>query len=249
MPVDFFAFEGVGAGMSNPAVVATMENPAWIKKFPELAAIRDEAGLAALRAASIQTFPAGTRLLSRGDVCQNFLLLLGGTVRIYQTGESGREIALFRLNAGELCVLSLMSTMSAPYSAAAVAEEDIEAAMIPPAYFQDAMARSDAFRALVLTTLAQRLAETMALVEQVAFRKLDLRLACRLGQLFGQQNNRSLHVTHQDLATDIGTTREVISRMLKEFERMGCIRLKRGEIELLSYDTLSRLSCPVPAFL
>lgn len=94
----------------------------------------------------------------------------------------------------------------------------------------------------VLTTLSRRLGQMMALVEQVAFRQLDLRLAWLLGRLFGQCSASRLQITHQEIAMELGTSREVVSRMLKEFERMGCIRLGRGEIELLSPDTLSRLT-------
>ena len=86
----------------------------------------------------------------------------------------------------------------------------------------------------------------MALVEQVAFQRLDLRLAGLLKQLFNQNQGAPLEVTHQALALELGSTREVISRMLKEFERNGCIRLRRGLIELLSTETLTRLTSPVP---
>lgn len=217
----------------------------WIEIFPTLAAIRDKAGLDALRAARLVRFPAGTALMRHGVPCKAFVLLARGSVRIYQTGEDGREIVLYRARAGELCVLTLSDLAAARrYSANATAEEDVEIVHIPAEKFRDAMARSEAFRGYVLSSLAQRLGELMALVEQVAFRHLDLRLACLLGQLFGQRNTASLRVTHQELANELGTTREVVSRLLREFEAIGCIRLKRGEIELLSHETLSRLSCP-----
>jgi len=215
----------------------------WLSVFPELATIQDAAGLSAFRAAKLQTFPSGTKIMHPGMSCDHVILLVRGIVRVFEAGESGREIALYRLNPGELCVLSLKSLMtSEAYSAGAMAEKEIEVAMIPKLQFKDALAGSENFRSYVLTTLSQRLGQMMSLVEQVAFRQLDLRLAWLLGHLFGQSSSPHLHITHQELALELGTSREVISRMLKEFERMGCIILRRGEIELISSETLKRLT-------
>lgn len=230
----------------NSSASATTDLP-WLANFPGLSGIADTAGTAALQAAVLHTFPAGTPLMRHGDPCESFVLLARGTVRVYQSDESGREIVLFRVRAGELCVLTVSDLAAArPYSANATAEEEVDMVIIPAAKFRDALARSDAFRAYVLSSLAQRLCGLMGLVEQVAFQRLDLRLACLLGQLFGQRNTAILRVTHQELAHELGTSREVISRFLKEFETLGCIRLRRGEIELLSPETLSRLGCPTP---
>lgn len=230
--------------LSISEVVETIE-PVWLREFPGLTGIRDEAGLAALRSAKVCNFPAGTPLMQHGDPCESFILLTRGTARVFHAGEGGRELLLFRVRAGELCVLTLSDLTSArAYSANAVAEEPVNLVIIPADKFRDALARSEGFRTYVLSSLAQRLCDLMALVEQVAFQRLDLRLACLLGQLFGQRNTASLRITHQELANELGTSREVTSRLLKEFENMNCIRLKRGEIELLSSDTLSRLSRP-----
>jgi len=230
--------------MSSPA----LPDVPWLSAFPDLAGVRDAAGSVALQAASAHRFPAGTRIVHAGDPCQSFILLAQGTLRVYEVGENGREIVLYRVRSGELCVLTLSNLLAATaYSAGAMAEEDVEVVMIPMLQFQDALARSDAFRSFVISTLSRRMGEVMALVEQVAFRRLDLRLACLLGQLFGENRGDPVEMTHQALAQELGSTREVISRMLKEFERMGCIRLRRGAIELLSPETLSRLSCaPTP---
>lgn len=227
---------------TNRLSTVSAMDPSWLEEFPGLTGIRDEAGLAALRAATLQRYPVGTPLMRHGDPCESFILLTRGTVRVFQTGEGGREILLFRVRAGELCVLTLNDLTSArAYSANAVAEEPVDLVIIPADKFRDALAWSEAFRSYVLSSLAQRLCDLMGLVEQVAFQRLDLRLACLLGQLFGQRNTACLRITHQELANELGTSREVASRLLKEFESMKCIRLKRGEIELLSPETLSRL--------
>jgi CRP/FNR family transcriptional regulator len=216
----------------------------WLLFFPDLAGVQDHAGIAALQAATTHRFTVGTRIVHAGDPCQSFILLAQGTLRVYEVGASGREIVLYRVRTGELCVLTLSNLLAATaYSAGAMAEEDVEVVMIPMPQFQEALAKSDAFRSFVISTLSRRMGEVMALVEQVAFRRLDLRLACLLGQLFGENLGDPVEVTHQALALELGSTREVVSRMLKEFERMGCIRLRRGMIELLSPETLARLTC------
>jgi len=226
--------------MNTPAAGTS----AWLKAFPGLSGVKDATGMAALQAAHVYEFPAGAEIVHSGDPCQSFILLSRGVLRVYEAGESGREIVLYRVRAGEMCVLTLTNLMaSTAYSAGAKAEEDIEVVMIPMTHFQAALSNSEAFRTFVISTLSRRMGEVMALVEQVAFQRLDLRLACLLGDLFSRNQGAPLAITHQALALELGSTREVVSRMLKEFERSGCIRLRRGQIELLSHESLSRLTC------
>jgi CRP/FNR family transcriptional regulator len=226
----------------NAKTLQQNPDPSWLDAFPGLAGVRDAGIEDVIQSARVHSHRAGTRLLKPGDPCESFVLLARGTVRVFQSYESGREIVLFRVRAGELCALTLSDLSAArPYSAHAIAEEDVEIIIIPATKFREALARSEAFRSFVLSSLSHRLCEVMGLVEQVAFQRLDLRLACLLGQLFGQRNTSRLYITHQELANDLGTSREVASRVLKEFEKMGCIRLGRSEIELLSPETLNRL--------
>ncbi len=216
--------------------------PHPIAAFPALRAITDPAWLDALRVAKELVLPANTVVMRPGDPCTNFLMVMRGRVRIYRFDENGREIALYRVGAGEICVMTLGNLADGlDYSAEAKTEEEVSVLAIPLPYFQRAMAESEAFRNLILSELTRRLTEVMRLVEQVAFQKLDLRLACMLGQLSGQHNTQCLQITHLDVARELGTSREVASRLLKEFERRGCIRLQRGRIEILSPDALARL--------
>lgn len=215
----------------------------WLSVFPGLAAIQDEAWIQALRAAREMVIPPGTVVIHRGDPCQNFLLVTRGTVRVYESSESGREIALYRTQGGDICILTLSNLLSGmDYAAEAVTEDEVGVVMIPMSLFQNAMAHSEAFRNFIMATLARRLSDVMRVVEQVTFQRLDLRLACLLGQLFERNKSAAISVTHEELARELGTSRVVISRLLKEFENMGCIRLGRSEIELLSPQALARLS-------
>lgn len=211
----------------------------WLSLFPELARIADEAWREAASAAQDARVPAGATICRPGDPCVNFVLLAEGTIRVFESGEGGRELVLYRVQPGEMCVMTASHLLQQrPYPAVAVAEGDARLVVIPGRHFQDALDRSNSFRSYVMGTLARRLGDVMEVIGQVAFRRLDLRLACLLGRRFGEKNNPRLEVTHEELARELGTTREVTSRMLKEFERLGCIRLRRGYIECLSLEGL-----------
>lgn len=218
--------------------------PEWLAAFPALAAIRDEAWLKALRSAEEIVIPAGTVVVRRNDPCQNFFLIRQGTLRVYESSESGYEIALYRTCGGEPCILTLSTLLSGDrYAAEAKADGEVRAVAISEAQFRNAMNASGAFRNFIMATLAARLSDVMRAVEQVTFQPLELRLACLLGQLF-ERNNKSntISMTHDELARELGTRRVVVSRLLKEFEQAGCIRLKFRRIELVSSKLLARLA-------
>ncbi len=218
-------------------------NPRWLSVFPELAAMRDEAWMQAVRAAKETTIPAGTVVIHRGDPCSSFILVVRGAMRVYESSENGREIALYRTGAGDICILTLSTLLTGTdYAAEARAENEMNAVMIPVPLFQNAMNQSEVFRNFIMYTLARRLSDVMRVVEQVAFRRLDVRLACLLGQLFERNKSAVISITHEELARELGTTRVVVSRTLKDFERVGCIRLRRGKIKLLSVEDLARLT-------
>lgn len=224
-------------------IPAAAMQPKWLLAYPALMVIRDKAWLQALHAAKEMAMPPGKVVIRRGDPCHHFLMVTQGTVRVYERSESGREIALYRTCAGEICILTLSTLLAGgEYAAEAVTENNVVAVIIPMRCFQNAMTQSEAFRNFILSTLARRLGDVMRVVEQVAFQHLDLRLACLLGQFFERNQSNILSMTHENLAHEMGTTRVVISRILKEFERMGCIRLHRNQIELLSPEALAQLS-------
>lgn len=215
--------------------------PEWLAAFQELAAISDPAWREALRAAKELQLPHGTTVVRRGDPCQSFLLVLEGTIRVYENSEGGREISLYRTCGGELCILTLSGLFaSGHYAAEARTDGAVRVAAIPVALFRRALGESEAFRDFILATLVRRLSDVMRLVDQVTFQHLDLRLACLLGHLFERNRSPSLSTTHEELARELGTDRVVVSRILKEFERMGCIRLRWRRIELVSPEALAR---------
>ena len=231
--------------MSNNSRDIEVENTshALLRGMPDLTSISDDIWREALASSSIVSFPAGKKLIECGDSADNFILLLEGQVKVYETAPNGREICLYRVYAGQVCVLTLTKLLKGPASCAqAVAEEDVTLLAMPQDYFHRLMADSDGFRNYLMKSMATTVTEVMDLVSQITFQRLDLRLACMIGQRSQQQSSERLYMTHQEVANELGTTREVVSRLLKEFEKMGCIKLSRGNIEIVSGETLQRLS-------
>ena len=210
-------------------------------ELPSLDAIDDPAWNAVLASATPVSAPADTVMLCKGDPCSSLLVITKGSLRVHEISEGGREIVLYRVFPGDVCVLSLSSLVDGvPFGAEAITETEVEGFALSPPQFRKALAESEGFRNFVLSTLARRMCDVLARVEEIAFRRLDNRLACTLFQLFEQSGEEMLKITHQDLAKELGTTREVTSRLLKDFEqKQGCIRLRRGAIELLSRDDLA----------
>lgn len=210
-----------------------------LDQYPSLAKHADEACCEMLNEVQMVSIPAGTIMFHESDPCKNFMWLLEGTVRVFKNSAEGREVTLYRVAPGELCLLSLNSLLSGDsYPASAKSEIPVRGLVISAAQFNQSLDISHGFRTYVLQSLTERLSEMISLVSDIAFRRLDLRLACLLGQRFERSAGHPLKITHAELAQELGTTREVISRILKEFERQECISLYRGEIRLVSQDGL-----------
>ncbi|KAA0681803.1 Crp/Fnr family transcriptional regulator [Roseomonas genomospecies 6] len=212
----------------------------WAGAFPALSALEPDA-LALLRARGTRmAVPRGTVLFRIGSLCRNFLMLLDGTVRVQMTSENGREIVLYRVGQGETCILTTACLMTrADYNAEGVAETDLDAIALGAAAFHELLARSALFRDFVFASFGTRLLGMMMLVEEVAFGRIDLRLARFL--VDHRDARGGLDTTHQTLAVELGTAREVVSRQLKEFERRGLVELSRGRVGVRDPDALLAL--------
>jgi CRP/FNR family transcriptional regulator, anaerobic regulatory protein len=177
-------------------------------------------------------FEHGKILFRAGDPCQGLPLVLNGTVKVQMTGLSGHSIVLYRMGADDICTLSIGCLMTGDgFRAEAVVEEDAEVFMVPRGLFDRLMDQSADFRLGIMESYGRRLNDLMLLVEEVAFRRMDERLFQWLEARVGQG---IMTITHQELAVELGTAREVVSRLLKEFERKGMLRLARGKIEFTS---------------
>ena len=208
-------------------------------QYPKLRKHADEACLTGLNNASFIEIAADTMMFDETGPCRNLIWLLEGSVRVYKTSEDGREVTVYRVLPGDLCLLSLNTLLGGKYYPASAKSETITKGLtITAQQFHHLMDESKGFRSYVLQALVERLTDVISLVSQITFQRLDLRLACLLGRLFERSSSTSLKITHADLASELGTTREVTSRILKEFERQQCITLTRGQIQLVSQDGL-----------
>ena len=202
-----------------------------LKLYPQLENEQSEEWLNILNNTQIMDAPADTVLATVGSNCTNFMLLLNGNVRIYQDDENGREMTLYRISPGDVCLMSLNSLIhERPFRANAKSETDISMILFSADEFHKAMKVSDAFRMLILSSLVDTVCTMVQSFYDTAFEPLDMRLACLLGRLFERAGSDSLDITHQELSQELGTTREVVSRLLKKLEQQECIVLKRGKI-------------------
>jgi len=217
------------------------EQGGWIAQFPGLERLPADLQQTLIAQSSIVSLPAGSRIYGPGQAPENYLMLLDGAIRVHQVSESGREIVLYRLAAGESCALTTACLMGyEDYLAEAIAETDIRAVAIPRAAFDDLIARSPIFRRFVFTAFSARVTELFRIIEQVAFARMDIRLAQRLLEL--SQGGPTISVTQQQLASELGTAREVISRILSEFQRSNWLKSTRGSIHIENRAALERLA-------
>ncbi|MCU0957478.1 MAG: Crp/Fnr family transcriptional regulator [Hydrogenophaga sp.] len=195
-------------------------------------------GLAALVAhlPALQV-PAGTALFAEQAPCQGFPMVLRGEVRVSRSAPNGRELELYRVQPGQLCLVSSAALFdNRPLSAHGTTTADTTLVLLPPPAFRQALGHED-FRDFVLGLFASRMAELTSLIEAVAFQRLDARLA---GALLG--HGQQLHTTHQALADELGTVREIVTRLLRRFEREGLVELSRECITIRNSQGLRHLA-------
>ena len=187
--------------------------------------------------------PAGAVLFEEGKPCRGFPMVLEGCVRVARGSPGGRTLELYRVTPGEICVVSTSCLFGqVPLAAHGQTLAPTELAMLSPAGF-DRLVRHESFRRFVFGIFADRLADLMTLAEAVAFQRLDQRLA---QALLG--HGSTLRSTHQALADELGTVREIVSRLLSRFERAGWVGLGRERIDVLDSAALRAVANgePVP---
>lgn len=212
----------------------------WIESFPGIARLDENLRRDLVARSRIVDLPSGSRIFGPGKAPENFLLLLEGTLRVQQVSPAGREIVLYRVTAGESCALTTACLMSyEDYLAEAIAETDIRAVAIPRATFDGMISRSAEFRRFVFTAFSQRVTDLFHVIDDIVFARLDIRLAQRIIEL---AKDPHLSVTQQQLASELGTAREVVSRLLNEFQRRGWLTLMRGGMDITDRNAIARLA-------
>lgn len=214
------------------------------RQFPTLSSMID---IVARETQTVQ-LKAGQYICMEGNTCQSLALVLNGMARVYKTGATGREITLYRVQPGESCILTTSCILgNRDFPAFAVAETVVEARVVPAATVRRWMDRHEEWRTYVFALLAGRLDRVIATLEEVAFRSLDARLAATLlerAQAAVEGDDRVVRTTHEKLAADLGTAREVVSRLLKDLEHDGRVELKRGAVVLRDEVGLRSLANP-----
>lgn len=213
----------------------------WIDRFAGLSQLDSSLRNTLVSKSQVVTLPKNSILFGPGKPPENLLLLLEGVVRVQQVTEGGREIVLYRVHAGESCVLTTACLLAyEDYAAEGVAETEVQAAAIPRLVFDDLVAGSKPFRNFVFSAYSRRITDLFHVIEEIAFRKIDIRLAHKLVELAGK--DQKLNATHAQLAAELGTAREVVSRQLQEFQRRGWVATARGVVTLLDRTALLSLS-------
>lgn len=185
--------------------------------------------------------PAGRDVFLEGDRVEAIALLVSGVVRVYKVGETGREITLYRFGNGSSCILTANAILSQnTFPAIATVEQDAEAVMVPADKFREWIQRHEPWREFVFDLLSQRLSKVMEVVEEVAFHRMDRRVAALLLRQAKMKN--PLRITHQEIASELGSSREVISRLLEDFVSEGSIHAGRGMVEVLDFEQLEARS-------
>ena len=216
-----------------------------LERIPFITGAPSELRRAFREAATVVHLQPGDYFLREGDSCAHFAIVVSGKLRVFKLSESGHEITLYHVGPGEACPLNVSCILSdRPVPAMARVEEAVEAVIVPSATFRGWIAEHEALRTFVFQMFSTRLTEVMSLVEEVAFRRMDQRLARKLADLLAEDgaSRGSVGITHADIAADLGTAREVVSRLLKEFERLGAISLSRGKILLRDAALLDDLA-------
>ena len=193
------------------------------------------------RQAFLARIPAGRDIFLEGDQLEALALLISGIVRVYNIGTTGREITLYRFGYGDSCILSANAIFNQQnFPAIATVEEDAEAVMIPSETFREWVNQYPLWRNFIINLLSQRLSSLMSVIDEIAFQRMDTRIAALLIQRAAIEN--PVRLTHQEIAAELGSSREVISRILEEFSRRGLIQTSRGAVEIIDPDALNKIT-------
>ena len=217
---------------------AITENLAWLKTFPALAGLEPASRTLLGKMARLVEAPIGAMGYREGEPCSGYVMRLAGRSRVFKTSSSGREILLYRVRAGETCVLTTTCLLGrSHYPASTIVEEAVRDMVIPAPAFHELMTASPVFRHFVIENYGELISDLIVLLDEVAFRSLEVRLARLL-----LESVSPIEHTHQQIAAELGTAREVVSRQLKRFEQQGWVELGRGCVTVIDRAALLDLT-------
>ena len=218
--------------------MSTVSSEQLLSLYPALSQLSPDDLAALLLPEAAMRLPAGTRLFAETQPCGGFPLVVAGSIKVVKAAANGREMLLYRVEPGDSCIISSSCLLGhTPYTARGETETEVTLLVVPMPLFEKLLAGNREFRDFVFHLFADRIAELMQLVEEVAFHRLDQRLA-RLLLARGDD----IQSTHQALADELGSVREIVSRLLKGFAADGLVSLGREHIALLDRSGLQRLA-------
>jgi len=221
---------------------ADPKNLLWKKVYPEFAGSTEPAIRNIIDNAIQMEVPAGSLVISPGTVCEQYLFVIAGEARVHILTESGREVILYYVSAGDSCVLTTSCLLShEPFPAGIIAETNLTALSVNANLFEWAIDTSACFRRFVFRKFGARLVDVVTRMEQVCAPSIERYLAQTLLDLSASADKAVISTTHKALALRIGTAREVVSRHLKQFEEKGWVCLTRGRIEISAPDHLQQI--------
>jgi CRP/FNR family transcriptional regulator, anaerobic regulatory protein len=204
--------------------------------YPVLSEVDQELLMHVLSNAKLVTLKAGTVIFEEFQPCNAFPFILSGNIRVYKQSVNGRELSLYNVTSGDACVVTAGCLLGDdPYNASGSVKMDSTLVMMTANDFENLLS-SKVFRAFIFSLFSKRISELMQLVEEVAFQKLDRRLASLL-----LRRDRHIKVSHQELADELGTVREMITRVLRSFSDTGLIKSGRERIEILDESALKEI--------
>lgn len=186
-----------------------------------------------------RTIPSGTVIFDEGDQCSGVAFVCGGSIRVSKVGTNGRTVILYKLGRGDSCILTIASVLgNISFPATAVVEEDADVFLIPVELFKELMVTNAGLQQYIYKLISTRLIEVISLIDEITFRRIDDRLIEFLLRK-APNDGDAIEMTHEELSIQLGTAREVISRILKGLEREGYIQLSRGKVKVLSRSRLA----------
>jgi len=210
------------------------------KAFPIINQTTDEIKNQIFSISIYKKISKNNSILFEGDKCMYLPLVIKGTIRVFKIGENGREITLYRIKEGESCIISATCILNKEYfPALAEADCDVELLLMPSMLFNTLVDKHKEWRSFLFNLYAKRLISVITLLEELKFIRMDIRIARYLLDLFSSSNN--INITHNDIAVELSTSREVISRILKKFENDGLIKILRGKIKLINKSDLKEI--------
>ena len=218
-------------------MTVTVDRENVLNLYPALASIPSDVLTMLLQSA--MSLPAGTEVFAERQPCQGFPLLLAGRIKVVKQASSGREMVLYRVGPGGSCIISSSCLLGhSDYNARGIAELPLTLLALPAQVFSRLIVEHSEFRDFVFHLFNERISELMQLVEEVAFNRLDQRLA----KLILARNTTQIQISHQQLADELGSVREIVSRLLKGFVLQGLVTLGREQLSITDRQGLMKIA-------